>query len=95
MGSYDWRFSRRNVWAVENMLLDVAASQDQALAKRVRREREKYRAYLAKHKKKPLYYRGREKWTEIPKSFSSCHVIRARPQRVSTHYGREPESYAA
>ena len=37
--------------------------------KRVRREREKYRAYLAKHKKKPLYYRGREKWTEIPKEF--------------------------
>ncbi len=29
----------------------------------------KYRAYLAKHKKKPLYYRGREKWTEIPKEF--------------------------
>jgi hypothetical protein len=24
---------------------------------------------LAKHKKKPLYYRGREKWTEIPKEF--------------------------
>ena len=37
--------------------------------KRVRREREKYRAYLAKYKKKPLYYRGREKWTEIPKEF--------------------------
>ena len=28
-----------------------------------------YRAYLAKHKKKPLYYRGREKWSEIPKHF--------------------------
>ena len=30
MGSYDWRFSRRNVWAVERMLLDVSPSQDQA-----------------------------------------------------------------
>ena len=36
---------------------------------RVRRERQRYRAYLAKHNKKPLYYRGREKWTEIPKEF--------------------------
>ncbi len=69
MGSYDWRFSRRNVWAVERMLLDVPHRKIRRSLKRVRREREKYRAYLAKHKKKPLYYRGREKWTEIPKHF--------------------------
>ena len=70
MGSYDWRFSRRNVWAVERMLLDVPHRKIRRSLKRVRREREKYRAYLAKHKKKPLYYRGREKWTEIPKRLS-------------------------
>jgi hypothetical protein len=69
MGWYDWRFSRRNVWAVERMLLDVPHRKIRRSLKRVRREREKYRAYLAKHKKKPLYYRGREKWTEIPKGF--------------------------
>jgi len=69
MGSYDWRFSRRNVWAVENMLLRVPHRKIKRSRKRVRREREVYRAYLAKHKKKPLYYRGREKWTEIPKHF--------------------------
>ena len=69
MGSYDWRFSRRNVWAVERMLLDVPHRKIRRSLKRVRREREKYRAYLANHKKKPLYYRGREKWTEIPKHF--------------------------
>jgi hypothetical protein len=69
MGSYDWRFSRRNVWAVERMLIDVPHRKIRRSLKRVRREREKYRAYLAKHKKKPLYYRGREKWTEIPKEF--------------------------
>jgi hypothetical protein len=69
MGSYDWRFSRRNVWAVERMLLDVPHRKIRRSLKRVRREREKYRAHLAKHKKKPLYYRGREKWTEIPKGF--------------------------
>jgi hypothetical protein len=69
MGSYDWRFSRRNVWAVENMLLRLPHRKVKRSLKRVRRERKKYRAYLAKHKKKPLYYRGRAKWTEIPKEF--------------------------
>jgi hypothetical protein len=69
MGSYDWRFSPRNVWAVENMLLDVPSHKIKRSRKRVRRERKKYRDYLAKHKKKPLYYRGRARWTEIPKHF--------------------------
>jgi hypothetical protein len=69
MGSYDWRFSPRNVWAVENMLLDVTSHKIKRSRKRVRRERKKYRDYLAKHKKKPLYYRGRARWTEIPKHF--------------------------
>ena len=69
MGSYDWRFARRNVWAVEHMLLGVRSHKIKRSRKRVRRERERYRAYLEKHKKKPLYYRGRAKWTEIPKHF--------------------------
>jgi hypothetical protein len=69
MGHYDWRLSRRNVWAVENMLLKLPHRKIKRSKKRVKREREKYRAYLEKHKEKPLYYRGREKWTEIPKHF--------------------------
>jgi len=69
MGAYDWRLSRRNVWAVEKMLLGLPHRTIKRSGKRVRLERQKYRAYLAEHKKKPLYYRGREKWTEIPKEF--------------------------
>jgi hypothetical protein len=69
MGSYDWRFSRNNVWAVENMLLRLPHRKIKRSGQRVRRERQKYRAYLAEHNKKPLYYRGRQKWTEIPKEF--------------------------
>jgi hypothetical protein len=69
MGGYDWRFSSRNVWAVENMLLKLPQLPIKRSRARVRRERAKYRAYLAKYKKKPLYYRGRDKWTEIPKGF--------------------------
>src|SRR5437660_5240935 len=59
MGNYDWRLSKRNVWAVENMLLKVPHRKIKRSKKRVKREREKYRAYLEKHKKKPLYYHGK------------------------------------
>ena len=69
MGSYDWRFSKRNVWAVENMLLELPLRKIKRSLKRVNRERRRYREYMAKYKKKPLYYRGREKWTEIPRHF--------------------------
>jgi hypothetical protein len=69
MGSYDWRFARRNVWAVEKMLLKLPHRPIRRSLKRVRRERDRYRQYLKAHNKKPLYYRGREKWTPIPKGF--------------------------
>jgi hypothetical protein len=69
MGGYDWRFSRRNVWAVERMLLKLPHRPIRRSRARVRRERAKYRAYLKAHGKKPLYYRGREKWTPIPAQF--------------------------
>jgi hypothetical protein len=69
MGSYDWRFSKRNVWAVENMLLKVKQLPVRRSLKRTNRERRRYREHMAKYKKKPLYYRGREKWKPIPKHF--------------------------
>jgi len=70
MGDYDWRFSRRNVWPVEKMLLKLPHRKIRRSRARVRAERKKYRLYRKQHNdKKPLYYRGREKWTEIPKEF--------------------------
>jgi hypothetical protein len=69
LGSYDWRLSRKNVWAVERFLLRIPHHKIKRSRHYVRRLRERYRAYLEKHKKKPLYYRGRDKWTEIPKEF--------------------------
>jgi hypothetical protein len=69
MRSYDWRLSRKNVWAVERMLLRLRHKPIKRSGKRVRRMRAQYRAYLAKHNKKPLYYRGRDKWSEIPTHF--------------------------
>jgi hypothetical protein len=69
MDGYDWRFSARNVWAVEQMLLKLPHRKIRRSRSRVHRERKRYRAHLEKYNKKPLYYRGRRKWTEIPKEF--------------------------
>jgi len=69
LGTYDWRLSRRNVWAVERALLRYRHKPLKGSRQRVRWYRARYRAYRAKYQKKPLFYRGREKWTEIPKEF--------------------------
>jgi len=69
MGNYDWRLSRSNVWAAERKLLRIPHKKIKRSRARVRRLRAQYREYLKKHKKKPLYYSGRENWTPIPKHF--------------------------
>src|SRR6266536_6443623 len=69
LGTYDWRLSRRNMWAVERALVRYRHKPLKGGRERIRRFRARYRAYRAKYEKKPLFYRGREKWTEIPKEF--------------------------
>jgi hypothetical protein len=67
--AYDWRLARRNMWAVERALLRYPHKPLRGGRERIRRFRARYRAYRAKYNKKPLFYRGREKWTEIPAEF--------------------------
>jgi hypothetical protein len=69
LGSYDWRFAAKNMWAVERFLIAVRHHRIKSSPVRVRRLRARYVAYRKKHGKKPLYYRGRENWTEIPREF--------------------------
>ncbi len=69
MGAFDWRLSRRNVWAVEQALLRIPHRKIKRSGKRVRRMRAQYRRYLERYKKKPIYYSGRDKWKPIPKHF--------------------------
>jgi hypothetical protein len=88
MGSYDWRLADTNVWKVERMLLDhphrPIASSDQ----RVERLRARYRAFRDAYPGcKPVLYRGRERWTEIPREFSPGRSLawvstRARRERA-------------
>jgi hypothetical protein len=67
--AYDWRFAKRNMWAIERFLIRIRHRRIKSSRQRVRRMREKYNAYRAKYGKKPLFYRGRQTWTEIPAEF--------------------------
>ena len=66
----DWRFSRRNVWAVERYLLRIPHRKLPRRRERVQRLRRWYRDYRKRNGKKPVDYRGREKWTAIPAEFA-------------------------
>jgi hypothetical protein len=71
LGAYDFRLAETNVWKVERMLLEYPHRSIASSGRRVRRMRARYRAFRAEFPgKKPLFYRGREKWTALPKEFS-------------------------
>jgi len=67
MGRYDWRLSPRNLWKVEQALIDYPHRPIRSSPVRIARLREKYRAFVERHGKKPLFYSGRERWTPLPK----------------------------
>lgn len=70
MGRYDWRWATGNVWKVEQVLIDWPHVRLPSSTRRYRVLKQRYRAYRAANDdRKPLYYRGREKWTPIPKAF--------------------------
>ncbi len=69
LGDYDWRLSEKNVWKVERFLLEYPHRPIRISQKRVDRLRAWYRAFRAEHGRKPVAYRGRERWTELPEEF--------------------------
>jgi hypothetical protein len=67
---YDWRFSLKNLWRVEQLLIDWPHKKIKTSDRRYRALLKRYIAYRKKHGKKPWrYYRGREKWTPLPAEF--------------------------
>jgi hypothetical protein len=71
MGAYDWRLSTRNIWKVEQMLLDWPHRPIASSDRRAEALRRRYRAFRAAHGYKPWkYYRGRERWTALPREFA-------------------------
>jgi hypothetical protein len=70
MGHYDWRLADGNVWKVERMLLEYPHRRIATSDARYRRLLQRYIAFRAAHEgRKPIYYKGRERWTELPGEF--------------------------
>lgn len=69
LGAYDWRRAATNVWKVERVLLDYPHRVIRSSDARSDRLRRRYREYRSQYGRKPLYYRGRERWTELPDEF--------------------------
>jgi len=67
LGTYDWRLSEGNVWKVERMLLETPHRPIRTSDARIDRLRRWYKEFWRQHGRKPLDYRGRERWTEVPK----------------------------
>jgi hypothetical protein len=70
MGTYDWRVSEKNVWKVERMLLDLPHRPIRTSDRRIDRLRARYLEFIRRYPgRKPLDYRGRERWSELPANF--------------------------
>lgn len=69
MGGYDWRVASGNVWAVERLLIEWPHHRIRTSDARYRRLKARYLAYRAAHGEKPLYYRGRERWSALPPEY--------------------------
>jgi hypothetical protein len=69
---YDWRLAETNVWKVERALLDYPHRTLTMSDTRFRQLRKRYETFKTNNpRSKPLYYRGRERWTEIPEEFGT------------------------
>ena len=66
LDTYDWRLSDANVWKAERVLLDTPHQSIRSSDTRIDRLRRKYIAFRQQHGKKPLYYRQRHQWSELP-----------------------------
>jgi hypothetical protein len=68
LGDYDWRLSERNVWKVERVLLNLPHRALGMSDARYERMLARYTAFRARHGRKPLFYKGRERWSALPAS---------------------------
>ena len=70
MGNYDWRLTERNVWKVEQMLIDLPHKKIRSSDRRYRQLLKRYKEYRRTHDdRKPIYYKGRDKWEPLPREF--------------------------
>lgn len=67
---YDWRFSLKSVWKVEQLLIKWPHRKIRTSDTKYRRLKARYIAYRRAHGTKPWrYYSGQEKWLPLPREF--------------------------
>ena len=67
---YDWRFSSRNVWKVERLLIKWPHRKIKTSNSKYRALLARYIAYRNRYGRKPWrYYSGRDKWAPLPAEF--------------------------
>jgi len=70
LDGYDWRLSDRNVWKVEQLLLDWPHRPIRTAPARTAAWRRRYRAFMQAQGYKPWkWYARRDRWTELPPEF--------------------------
>ncbi len=70
LGTYDWRLAEGNVWKAERLLLEEPHRRIVTSDTRIERLRAWYRAFKVRFPdRKPLAYRGRHTWSELPREF--------------------------
>ena len=70
MDGYDWRLTTKNVWKVEQMLIDLPHKKIPSSDRRFKQLLRRYKADRKAHNgRNPIYYRGRDKWEPLPREF--------------------------
>lgn len=71
LGTYDWRLSDTNIWKVERVLLEYPHRPIRSSDRRIEALRRRYFRFRRENPgKKPVhYYRGRDRWSELPRYF--------------------------
>jgi hypothetical protein len=71
LGDYDWRLSDTNIWKAERVLLEHPHRAIRSSDRRIETLRRRYFRFRRENPgKKPVhYYRGRERWSELPRHF--------------------------
>jgi hypothetical protein len=63
LGNYDWRFSSRNLWKVENHLREIPHTPLKSSDKRYKKFFERYKEFRKVHATgSPVYFRNRNEW---------------------------------
>lgn len=70
MNGYDWRTSTRNLWKVEQMLIDLPHRRIRTSDSRHARLKRRYVEYRERHGHKPIDYDNRHTWTPLPREFA-------------------------